>query len=582
MDEPAFDGLVRSLSSSPTRRSLLRLLTSLPLGALLAIPVSEEPTDARRRKAHRHQARHQHRQAKTQRRREQRKDAHGEACIPTGQRCPSRKPRGKKKGKKLSCRHCCQGTAVTAAGGKQVCGCLPNGQSCTDATACCSGFCNGTACQAAPCSAAIPCPACQRCGSDGLCALLADGTACDDGNACTQSDTCQGGRCVGTTPVVCPPPAGQCHDAGTCDPTNGTCTYPTLAPDGTSCDGGNVCCGGNCVQCCSNTNCSGTTPICSAAHTCVACTNSTQCPANQICLISGACHACDVTCTGTPAECGQSLQTKMNDGGTVHVCPGTYRPPVNLGFVPPAAGVGLIGAGEGSVPASNTVLDAQMAGRVMNIPDAGVGEVVLQRLRVTGGRFLAVGAGIRHNGTALRMTECTVASNTCTANFAGGLFVGDARTLEMTRCTVRDNHAPASTRHGGGIYTNGPTTLTDCLIEVNRANTSGGGIRVNQGLTKLAGMTQVQGNHADAGPSSAGGGIYLNGGTLEIAESCRVTLNTATAENGGGIFNDVGPSAVTLGGGTPSPTVVDNCHENCAPMGAVANCSTAPPDFTCP
>src|SRR5947207_4406553 len=87
------------------------------------------------------------------------------------------------------------------------------------ASSCCSGFCAGTTCQAAPCSAAIPCPPCQICNSaTGLCGPVADGTVCDNNNACTQSDTCQSGHCVGGSPVVCPPPLDQCHDAGTCDP----------------------------------------------------------------------------------------------------------------------------------------------------------------------------------------------------------------------------------------------------------------------------------------------------------------------------------------------------------------------------
>ena len=54
-------------------------------------------------------------------------------------------------------------------------------------------------------------------------------------------------------------------------------------------------------------------------------TLSCGCPANQICLRSGVCQPCTVTCTGTPVACGTALQTALNGGGTVYVCPGRYQ-----------------------------------------------------------------------------------------------------------------------------------------------------------------------------------------------------------------------------------------------------------------
>ena len=51
-----------------------------------------------------------------------------------------------------------------------------------------------------------------------------------------------------------------------------------------------------------------------------------RCPANQICLRSGLCQACDVTCpSGDPAICGDDLQSALDAGGTVYVCPGRYQ-----------------------------------------------------------------------------------------------------------------------------------------------------------------------------------------------------------------------------------------------------------------
>src|SRR5262249_30218942 len=41
--------------------------------------------------------------------------------------------------------------------------------------------------------------------------------SCDDGNPCTQSDTCQGGTCIGGNPVIC------LGGAAECDPATGMC-----------------------------------------------------------------------------------------------------------------------------------------------------------------------------------------------------------------------------------------------------------------------------------------------------------------------------------------------------------------------
>jgi hypothetical protein len=292
------------------------------------------------------------------------------------------------------------------------------------------------------------------------------------------------------------------------------------------------------------------------------------CPANQICLRRGVCRSCTVTCTGTPAQCGVTLQTAISRGGTVYVCPGTYQG----GFTLFDDAVTVIGAGGGTDAARNTILDGNAAGRVLTI-NAAVGTVELERLRITGGNN-ATASGIRHGGTALRMRECTVSGNTSVDSSGGGILIETGRTLEMTRCTVRDNRATSLTGigTGGGIYAAGTTTLTDCLIEANHAANSGGGLFVIGGTTTLRGTTQVRANAAGLGGGIAVATGTNAAGTLVIAETCRVTQNTAGEGFGGGIRRFAG--TVTLQGTNPSPIVVNNCHENC--VGAVPKCAATP------
>ena len=104
------------------------------------------------------------------------------------------------------------------------------------------------------CTASDQCHVAGTCNpATGACSdpVAPNGTGCSDGNPCTQTDTCQGGTCLGANPVFCVE-SDQCHDAGVCQPANGQCTNPPKT-DGTACDDGNTCttgdaCGaGNCV-----------------------------------------------------------------------------------------------------------------------------------------------------------------------------------------------------------------------------------------------------------------------------------------------------------------------------------------------
>ena len=291
------------------------------------------------------------------------------------------------------------------------------------------------------------------------------------------------------------------------------------------------------------------------------------CPANQICLRSGVCQPCTVTCTGTPEVCGALLQLALSGEGTVYVCPGTYQGNFVLNDA-----VTIIGSGAGNDPASNTILSANRPGRVLLI-NAGVGPIDLERLQLTNGYLASgVGAGIWHQGAMLRMTECTVSGNTSESPVGGGGIVSSGTsTLLLTRCAVDANDSIGGTGSlGGGIDTAGTTILTDCEITRNRAAGGGGGIVIEGGSTTLDGSTLVSVNQA-----RVGGGIYVQAGRLDIAATCRVTDNTATPGFGGGIFNQ---GTAVLAGPDPSPIVVNNCHENC--VGTVAKCAVTP--ISCP
>jgi MYXO-CTERM domain-containing protein len=103
-----------------------------------------------------------------------------------------------------------------------------------------------TAGQPVVCTALDQCHVVGTCDPvSGVCSnpTQADGTACDDTNPCTVNDQCTAGACGGS-PQTCNP-SDECHTAGVCDMSNGTCTNPEQ-PDGTPCTDG-TCQGGTCI-----------------------------------------------------------------------------------------------------------------------------------------------------------------------------------------------------------------------------------------------------------------------------------------------------------------------------------------------
>lgn len=115
-----------------------------------------------------------------------------------------------------------------------------DGDACTQSDTCVTGTCTGA--NPVVCNALDQCHLPGTCDStSGQCSqpLKVDGSTCNDGNACTQTDVCSAGGCVGANPVVCAA-LDQCHDAGTCDPSNGKCGNPAKA-DGTPCDDADQC-----------------------------------------------------------------------------------------------------------------------------------------------------------------------------------------------------------------------------------------------------------------------------------------------------------------------------------------------------
>ncbi len=189
-------------------------------------------------------------------------------------------------------------------------------------------------CIVGPCDV-IRCDPVLGCVPDGP-GVKDDGTPCDDGNACTNGEQCQSGICGGGTQVVCTA-SDQCHLAGVCNPTTGTCSNPARN-DGTPCSDGSACTTGD--QCEAGACVAGTPTVCTASDQCHvagtcdpgtgACSNPSA-PDHTTCSDGDACTAGDEciagTCKGSPVVCAASDQ--CHDAGTCNPATGLCSDPAS-------------------------------------------------------------------------------------------------------------------------------------------------------------------------------------------------------------------------------------------------------------
>jgi parallel beta-helix repeat protein len=267
---------------------------------------------------------------------------------------------------------------------------LPDGTTCNDANACTrvdtcqSGVCTGSS--SVVCTASDQCHAVGTCSpATGICSnpAKADGDACNDGDACTRTDTCQSGICTGSNSVTCSA-SDVCHDVGTCDPTTGVCSNPTM-PDGTWCDHGNRC---NHTNSCQSGVCtSGTQVVCVAIDSCHSagscssqtglCSNPVRsdgsaCDDGNACTTNDTCHSgvCSGTGTPLPGEVDTGVRLAKSGGSstiTWNPAPNSTSSDVARGIVrafPLGTGEGDLCLGEGLTASSTSDGDRPLTGDV--------------------------------------------------------------------------------------------------------------------------------------------------------------------------------------------------------------------------
>lgn len=194
-------------------------------------------------------------------------------------------------------------------------------------------------------------------------------------------------------------------------------------------------------------------------------------------------------------------------------------------------------------PTGGTVVFAEdLGGKTVTLSGAELKiseSLVIDASDLEGGLTIDAGGTSRvfalSGGTAAKPVELihlTITGGITTEN-GGGILARDA-SLKLTDCTVATNTA----LHGGGLYTDGGTAiLANCLFEKNTA-TMGGGVHLSTTVMTIT-DSQFLSNTA---LYYYGGGIENVSGTLTMT-SCTVSKNLAG--NGGGIDVDRGMLTMT-------------------------------------
>ncbi|MFN8594008.1 MAG: pentapeptide repeat-containing protein [Thermomicrobiales bacterium] len=212
------------------------------------------------------------------------------------------------------------------------------------------------------------------------------------------------------------------------------------------------------------------------------CCTTADCSGGRECR-DGLC-VCDVCASGCPYTSLAAAVAGTAAGGTIRICAGTY----GTFDVTIAKNLTIIGAGSGSDPGKNTILESNRLQQVLIIESGTVG---VRDLRITKGHSDLNGGGIGNSGS-----------------------------LTLRNVTVIDNTADD---HGGGIENNGTLTLANgTVVTGNRASFDGGGLVNNAGTARLEAGSQVTGNTA----GDRGGGVFEEGGVVDVANTSIVTGNT--------------------------------------------------------
>lgn len=175
-------------------------------------------------------------------------------------------------------------------------------------------------------------------------------------------------------------------------------------------------------------------------------------------------------------------------------------------------------------------------GRVLTSENTSL---TLENLKITGGKVNNLGGGIYIKSGNLTLKNCVVTKNE-SSNGGGGIHFGgenlivenseisgnngdtggicvaeDSAETEIKNCSIKNNVA----RSGGGLELAGTSTIEDCEITGNKAESYGGGLILALNNKSCRIKKSVINNNTAGG---SGGGIYMIAGELRLGSGAEI------------------------------------------------------------
>ena len=195
------------------------------------------------------------------------------------------------------------------------------------------------------------------------------------------------------------------------------------------------------------------------------------------------------------------------------------------------------------------------------------------------------GGGLYHSrevdGSTLTITNASIDGNriTVSSKVGGGVYT-NARTLSITGGSISNNTATGS---GGGLWYDSTAgsmdnralmilAVSDCAIDGNTSGGSGGGIFTQAKTVTLGKEGDTKMSVSNNTATNYGGGLYQNvefsinkviyglADTTLTLKNAAVNGNTATSQDGGGVYTNV--RTLSIAGGSISNNHADTSGKN--------------------
>ena len=274
---------------------------------------------------------------------------------------------------------------------------------------------------------------------------------------------------------------------------------------------------------------------------------------------SGVCADSDGNCSLRAAtEEANSEGTTTPAMGTIAIVvpAGTYTLTMGTALqVSDPAGVAITGAGASSTVIQQTTSPADGVIDVLEATSTEGANAALSGVTVAGGsQNFGGGIWVEDSNDLLQLTSTTVSGNS--AGEGGGIYNGGQ--LWDTSSIITNNTANDSEDgpQGGGLYCDGPCSLTNTSVNGNNATSTtsnevdGGGIYVDDSLIMQGGSISFNTATNNTTESAYGGGMYVDDSTVlngVTIDSNSVSSSVAHHEEGfgGGVYSDFGLDTVS-------------------------------------